>query len=103
MPNSSADYKFVIYPLQSGYCKLPKFRVKLNNFNYRTFRLEDGQREKVGGQSSGGQAEKSLSGGEEQQVTSENIETAGLDFIVQSMLPAQIFIMPQTTNVAASS
>jgi len=64
----------------------------LNNFNYKTFRLEDGV-----------QAEKNLSGGEEQQVTSENIETAGLDFVVQSMLPAQIFIMPQTTNVAASS
>jgi len=46
--------------------------------------------------------EKNVSGSEGQQNV-ENFVYSNLDFIVQSMLPTQIFIMPQTSQVATSS
>jgi hypothetical protein len=33
MPDESADYSYEAYPLQIGYCKLPNFQVKFNNFS----------------------------------------------------------------------
>lgn len=99
MPNDSSAFSFVVYPLQSGYCKLPKFHVKLNNFNFKTNRTEDGSKhqQQIVSESSES-VEKSLSGEEQ-----ESLDSANLDSLVQSMLPTQIFIMPPTTNIASSS
>ena len=101
MPNDSTDYTFVLYPLQSGYCKLPKFRVKFNNYNFKTSRLQNGlliQQVTELEKSEIISVDKSLSGEE-----SESVELAKIEYVVQSMLPTQIFIMPQTTSIATSS
>lgn len=94
MPNDSVDYSYVVYPLQSGYCKLPKFQMKLNNFTFKTSSLDSSQLQQ---NTSLNSPEKSISGGED------NFDLSHLDYVVQSMLPTQIFIMPQTTNIASSS
>lgn len=87
MPNDSSDFTYVIYPLQSGYCKLPKFHVKLNNDNLKLL----SQKKEITHQS----IENSL--------LKEESDTLGnLDLIVQSMIPSQIFIMPQTTCIPTS-
>ena len=79
MPNDSSDFTYVIYPLQSGYCKLPKFNVKLSN-------------SKLLSQNNSTSVDKGLP--KEEPDTLGNLET-----IVQSMIPSQIFIMPQTTCI----
>jgi hypothetical protein len=65
--------------LQTGYCKLPKFHVKINNFEHKIEQTD---------------AKISLN---------ESLESKNLDLVVQSMLPTQIFIMPQSTNIASSA
>ena len=102
LPNDSAKYEYVIYPLQSGFCKLPKFNIKLNNAdllkpntagvkespsNQVTFSVTsvDGVSSDASSTSLGNKSDGGLDG----QVT-----TAGLEHIVQNMIPSQIFIMP---------
>ncbi len=77
MPNSTTNYSYVIYPLQAGYCKLPKLKIKLNNME-----ISD---------------KKAASD------INENFDLNNLESVVQSMLPTQLFIMPKTTNIASSS
>ena len=89
MPRDSTDYTYVIYPLQSGFCKLPKFQIKLINFDLK-------------------QSKPSSDGGPESIVklistelsATSSYDSDNLDPIVQSMIPSQIFIMPHKVNIA---
>ena len=102
MPNDKSAFTFVIYPLQSGYCKLPRFHMKLNNFNFKTTSQDNNNitlhQQNVSQQPNASAAEKGISG-----EATENTDLTNLESVVQSMLPTQIFIMPQTTSIASSS
>ena len=99
LPNDSVDYIFAVYPLQSGYCKLPKFQMKLINFSLKASSIENQLQQRTYSNSS---TEKSISGGELNSPL-DSFEISHLDHVVQSMLPTQIFIMPQKASIASSS
>ena len=94
MPNDSSNYNFVIYPLQAGYCKLPRFRVKLNNADLKTANTSAVPLHNETTVLNENEASVELN---------DSFDLTNLDLIVQSMLPTQIFIMPQTSNFASST
>jgi len=82
LPNDFYNYQFILQPLQAGYCKLPNFHIKLNNYNYQT--------------------QQSDSNTNAQQVKPSSSQTNtsfdlinSLDPILKNMLPSQIFIFPE--------
>ena len=79
----------MVYPLQCGFCKLPKFQVKLINFDLKKANSTPDN----GPESIAKLISTELS-------TTSNYDADNLDIIVQSMIPSQIFIMPQKVNVA---
>ena len=83
MPNDSINYSYVVYPLQAGFCKLPKLQIKLNNYDFKALKQN-----KLAG------SEMSL----EYESEFEN-----LDLIIQTMIPSQIFIMPKKVNITSAN
>jgi hypothetical protein len=84
LPEDSADFKYVIYPLQVGHCKLPSFHVKLNNYNYN---LPSG---------SGGESLSPMSGSADS-----SMPVSMLDSVISNMLPTQLFVFPEKTEEAS--
>ena len=64
LPDGTTDYTYVVYPLQTGYCRLPQLHIKLNNFKAVETDSTPGN------------------------------DWNNLDPIIQNMIPNQIFIMP---------
>lgn len=78
MPNNHYDYQYVVQPLQAGYCKLPNFHIKLNNFAFKS-----------------SQADSSKPNNQLASNLSANFDSINsLDSIIQNMIPSQIFIFP---------
>jgi hypothetical protein len=75
MPNDSVDFKYVIYPLQVGFCKLPSFHVKLNNYTF-TSAIANSPAD-------------SSSGTESNTV---------FDSVINNMLPSQLFVFPEKVD-----
>jgi hypothetical protein len=69
MPYDKYESTYTVYPLQSGYCKLPLFHVKFNN---------------------------TTNIGENEQLDTHLYDNLDIDTIVQNMLTNEIFIMPKT-------
>lgn len=83
MPNDSANYTFVIYPLQSGYCKLPNLHLKLNNFNFK--KVEN-------------LSETTVKMNQSQIANTPSPDSSNsqefLDSIIQNMIPSGVYIFP---------
>jgi hypothetical protein len=73
LPQDSEQFKFVLFPLQVGYCKLPQFHLELNNYNVLTGTLNN---------------TNTLE-------TNPIDSTSYLNSIVQNMLPSQLFVFPE--------
>ena len=73
LPNDCGDFKFVLFPLQVGFCRRPSFHVKLTNYNWTS-------------------SDKSKTDAIESANTSDN---SIIDSVIQSMLPTQLFIFPE--------
>ena len=82
MPNDSTNYSYVVYPLQAGFCKLPKLQIKLNNYDFKAL--------------------KQPVAGSELSLEYES-ELENLDLIIQTMIPSQIFIMPKKVNITSAN
>jgi hypothetical protein len=84
MPNDHYDYQYVVQPLQAGYCKLPHFHIKLNNYVFKSSLANN-------------QSQNNLTSA--QIKTETNFDSINsLDSIIQNMIPSQIFIFPENAE-----
>lgn len=88
MANDFIDYSYVVCPLQTGFCKLPNFHVKLNNVVAKTSNLIT--QSPLSTVTTANTAD--INTNELNYDINENI-----DSIIQNMIPSQIFIFPQKT------
>jgi hypothetical protein len=84
MPNDSVDFKFVLYPLQSGHCKLPKFQIKLNN---------NSSNSNDSAKLTNSMAQISI-GNNNQSALYDSSDNYEFNSILQNMLPTHLFILP---------
>lgn len=101
MPHDVATYSYVAYPLQAGFCKLPKLQLKLTNYDLKSDQ-KDEKNQSGAVESLAKLIHSELNLNESTNSATNNINNS-LDLIVQSMIPAQIFIMPNKVNIASST
>jgi hypothetical protein len=82
LPNDFHNYQFILQPLQAGYCKLPNFHIKLNNYTFQA------------------QSSDSITANQQIKQSSPQSNTSfdlinSLDPILKNMLPSQIFVFPE--------
>ena len=83
MPNDSFEFKYVVYPLQIGYCKLPNFHIKfVNNISPVGQNVEQAQSQTPTGTIT----------------TLPQISETSLDSVIQNMIPSQLFVFPEKTT-----
>jgi hypothetical protein len=95
LPNDSSNYSYVVYPLQAGFCKLPKLQIKLNNYDFKAIK----QNKQI---VQPNKSDSKLAGSEMMSLEYES-EFENLDLIIQTMIPSQIFIMPKKVNITSAN
>ncbi len=91
MANDFKDYSYVVCPLQTGFCKLPNFHIKINNAVAKTSNLVTQP------QLSTVTAIPDTDNASSNELSYDINED--LDSIIQNMIPSQIFIFPEKINI----
>jgi hypothetical protein len=97
MPNDATNFTFSLYPLQVGYCKLPKLSIKFNNLNLKSASDSQNQNITAPPQPSNQASVPTIAFSTNTNTVTPNLTNDmanNIDTVINNMLPSQIFIMP---------